>query len=84
MDAATGEILGHRPSPQKTKPASKDFDSLLKGLGDSKQRAEELFDQEFSAFKDRDRLLDEKFKEALKRAEEDPDDRPPPRPWDLE
>lgn len=83
IDAATGEVLGHR-SASKSKPATKDFDALLRGLDDSKHRAEEIFDQEFSALKDRDRLLEAKFQEALKRAEEDPDDRPPARPWDLE
>lgn len=84
VDATTGEVLAHRASPQKAKPATKDFDALLKGLDDSKQRAEEIFEQEFSAFKDRDRLLEAKFQEALKRAEEDPDEGPPARPWDLE
>ena len=34
--------------------------------------------------KDRSRLLDEKFEEALRRAEEEPADVPPPRPFDLD
>ncbi len=34
--------------------------------------------------KDRDRLLEEKFQEALKRAEEEPDDERPLRPIDLD
>ncbi len=40
--------------------------------------------REMAALKDRDRLLEEKFEEALKRAEEEPDDAPPPRPFDLD
>ena len=46
--------------------------------------AEETFEREVAAMKDRDRLLEEKFREALKRAEEEPEDVPPPRPWDLD
>lgn len=84
MDAATGEVLGHRAGLKKEKAPSKDFDALLKGLDDSKHRAEEIFQQQVSAHHDRDRLLDEKFREAFKRAEETADDRPPVRPWDLE
>jgi hypothetical protein len=37
-----------------------------------------------AAMKDRDRLLEEKFKQALERAKEEPDDVPPPRPFDLD
>ena len=33
---------------------------------------------------DRDRVLDERFAEALRKAEEEPDDVPPPRPFDLD
>ena len=83
VDAATGEILSHRE--KKTPPAQgKDFETLLSDLDKSKVEAEELFEREMSAMKDRDRLLEEKFKEALKRAEESPEDEPPPRPFDLD
>ena len=83
IDAATGEILSHR---EKKKPPAggKDFDALLSDLDKSKAEAENLFEREMSAMKDRDRLLEEKFKEALKRAEESPEDEPPPRPFDLD
>ncbi len=83
VDAATGEVLGHRKA--KTLLAGgKDFDSLLKGLDEEKARAEQVFDRELGAFHDRDRLLEEKFREAMKRAEEDPDEGPPKRPFDLD
>ncbi|MCB1037875.1 MAG: hypothetical protein KDD47_28835, partial [Acidobacteria bacterium] len=62
----------------------KDFDSLLAGIDDDKARAEQKFEREVAAMKDRDRLLEEKFKEALRRAEEEPDDVPPRRPFDLD
>jgi len=83
VDAATGEVLAHRPAGQKTTPG-KDFDSLFAGLGAEKSRAEAVFDQQVNAVRDHDRLMEEKFREALKRAKEDKDQGPPVRPWDLE
>lgn len=83
MDAATGEVLAHRPIEGKGAP-SKDFDALLAGLGESKQHAESVFEREMGALQDRDRLLEEKFRRALERAEEEDDGKPPPRPWDLD
>lgn len=83
VDAATGELLSHRPA--KRQPAGgKDFDSLLAGIDTDKNRAEEVFEREKAAMKDRERLLEEKFREAMKRAEEEPDEGPPKRPFDLD
>jgi hypothetical protein len=84
VDAATGEVLSHRAAGKKAVPPGKDFDSLLAGLGQAKSRAEEVFDQQVSAVKNHDRLMEEKFREAMKRAEEDKTEGPPVRPWDLE
>lgn len=83
IDAATGEILSHK-SVKKPPAGGKDFDALLAGLDEQKARAEDVFEREKAAMKDRDRLMEEKFKEALRRAEEDPDEGPPPRPFDLD
>lgn len=83
VDADTGEVLFHK-KPKAPPAGGKDFDALLRGLDDEKARAEDVFAREFAAFKDRDRLLEEKFQEALKRAEEDPETGPPKRPWDLD
>ena len=83
VDARTGEVLSHR----KAKPAAaegRDFDSLLADLSSQRSRADEVFERERTALKDRDRLMDEKFKEALKRAEEEPDSGRPLRPFDLD
>lgn len=82
VDAATGTVLSHR-APKAPPAGGKDFDALLAGLDEGKARAEELFERERTAFADRDRLLEEKFKEAMKRAEEEPD-LPPKRPFDLD
>ena len=83
IDAATGAVLSHRKAKQPL-AGGKDFDSLLKGLDEDKARAEDVFQREFAAHNDRDRILDEKFREAMRRAEEDPDQGPPPRPFDLD
>lgn len=83
IDRATGEILHHEPAARR-KAGGKDFDRLLAGLGEARSRADEIFDREVSAYQDRERLMDEKFQEALRRAEENPDERPPPRPWELD
>lgn len=83
LDVATGTILHHRPA-RRERDAEKDFETLLSGLDESKARAEDVFQREVSAHKDRDRLLEEKFREAIRRAEEEPDDEPPLRPWDLD
>lgn len=83
IDAATGEILFHKEAKGPL-AGGKDFDSLFAGLDREKAEAEQRFEREVAAMKDRDRLLEEKFKEALRRAEEDPDDTPPRRPWDLD
>jgi hypothetical protein len=53
-------------------------------MDSQKARAEETFEREKAAQKDRARLLEEKFQEAFKRAAEDDDDTPPPRPFDLD
>ena len=80
VDASTGQILHH----EKPEVPPKDFDALFSELDHSKARAGEVFDREFSAFHDRDRILEEKFEEAMKRADEADDGKPPVRPWDLD
>lgn len=83
IDAATGQILIHKAAP--TAPAGgQKFEDLLAGLDYQKAEAEETFAREVAAHKDRDRLLEEKFRVALQRAKEDPDDATPPRPFDLD
>lgn len=83
VDVATGEVLFHKKL--KGPPAGgKDFDSLFAEMDSQKARAEETFEREKAAQKDRARLLEEKFQEAFKRASEEDDETPPPRPFDLD
>ena len=83
IDAATGEVLFHKKA--KAPPGGgKDLDSLLGDLDAQKEQAEDIFAREMDAHRDRERLLEEKFDEAMKRAKDEPDDEPPPRPFDLD
>ena len=84
VDTATGTVLAHKSPKRPSAAEQMDFDKLLAGLDDSKTRADEVFNRELSALEDRDRLLEEKFREALLRAEEEDDGSPPERPWDLD
>lgn len=67
IDAQTGTLLSHE---EKAKPVAS-FDEMVKGLDKQKQMREQIFAQELNSMKDRDRILEEKFQEAMKRAEKD-------------
>ena len=67
IDKKTGALLAYE---EKTKKIGS-FDDLKNDLDKQKNLREQLFAQEMSSQKDRQRLLDEKFKEALKRADTD-------------
>jgi tRNA 2-selenouridine synthase SelU len=69
IDAQTGAIISHE---EKSKPIAS-FDDLLKGQDKQKQVRDQLFQQELGSQKNRERLLEEKFREAMKRAEKDKD-----------
>ena len=65
VDAQTGSVLAH----EEKKKAHGSFEDLAGELNKQKELREQLFAQEMSSVKDRERLLEEKFKEALKRAD---------------
>ncbi len=79
VDAQTGVIISHE---EKAK-ATASFDEMLKGLDKQKQMREQIFQQELGSLKDRERLLEEKFREAMKRAEKDKD-KPYRNPLDID
>lgn len=78
VDAQTGALLAH--AEKKKVVAS--FDDLKSDLVRQKEVRENIFAQEMSSMKNRERLLEEKFKEALKRA--DSSDVPYRNPLDLD
>jgi hypothetical protein len=79
IDATTGALISHE---EKQKPLAS-FDEMVKGLDKQKQMREQIFAQELSSMKDRDRILEEKFQEAMKRAEKDKD-KPYHNPLDMD
>lgn len=71
IDAQTGALLAH----EEKKKILGSFEDLKGDLSKQKELRDQLFAQEMSSMKDRERLLEEKFQEALKRA--GPDDGTP-------
>ncbi len=65
VDAKTGAILSH----EEKKKILGSFDDLKGQMSKQKELREQLFAQEMSSMKDRERLLEEKFQEALKKAD---------------
>ncbi len=79
IDSQTGALLSHE---EKAKPLAS-FEDMVKGLDKQKQQREQIFAQELNSMKDRDRILEEKFQEAMKRAEKDKD-KPYLNPMDID
>lgn len=69
VDAATGALLSHEEKAKKLGS----FEDLQKNLETQKQARENIFAQEMNAQKERERLLEEKFQAAFKRAESEPE-----------
>ena len=79
IDAQTGAVLAHEEKQKK----HGSFEDLKGELDKQKQLREQLFAQEQQAQKDRERLLEEKFREALKRAGGEPN-KPFKNPLDMD
>ncbi len=79
VDANTGALLAH----EAKKKILGSFEDLKGEMSKQKEHREQIFAQEMSSHKDRERLLEEKFKEALKRADTD-SDTPYRNPLDLD
>ena len=68
VDAATGAIISH----EEKKRAIGSFEDLKNEAERQQDVRNSLFEQEMSSLKDRERLLEEKFREAFKKADKDP------------
>ena len=79
VDAQTGALISHE---EKSKPVAS-FEEMAKDLERQKQVRESIFSQELGSMKDRERLLEEKFREAMKRADKDKD-KPYRNPLDMD
>jgi hypothetical protein len=67
IDSATGTLLAH----EEKKKVLGSFEDLRGNLSKQQEHRDSIFAQEMSSMKDRERILEEKFKEALKRADTD-------------
>ena len=69
IDAQSGAIISH----EEKKKILGSFEDLKGELGKQKELRDQLFAQEMTSLKDRGRILEEKFQEAMKRADTDKD-----------
>lgn len=67
IDPGTGAII----SSEEKKKITGSFEDLKSQLSKQKDQRDQIFAQQLSSEKDRGRLLEEKFKDALKRADTD-------------
>jgi hypothetical protein len=67
IDRLTGEVLWHKAKEKRGPGGS--LDAMVAGLETQKSEAAKKFDQQLESQKDRARILEERFKEALERAE---------------
>ncbi len=79
IDAQTGALLAHEEKAKKLGS----FEDLKSELDKQKEVRENIFTQETLRQKDRERILEEKFQAALKRAGTDSDE-PFRNPLDLD
>ncbi len=79
IDGLTGAVLTH----EEKKKIHGSFEDLKSELDKKKELRDQLFAQEQHAQRDRERLLEEKFREAMKRAGDDKD-KPFKNPLDMD
>lgn len=67
IDRVNGEVLLHKAKENRSGAGS--LESMVAGLEAQKSEAAKRFDRQIESQKDRARILEERFKEALERAE---------------
>ncbi len=82
IDISTGAVLTYTP---KEKPKIfEDFSSAVKSYEGEAARRDNAFEKSLAEHKVHKDVLNRKFEELFKKAKEDPDSPPPPRPFDLD
>ena len=66
IDRLSGEVLLHKAKEVRSAGT---LESMVSGLETQKTEASKRFDRQLESQKDRARILEEKFKEAMERAE---------------
>ena len=67
VDRLSGEVLLHKA--KETRGPGGSLESMVKGLETQRSEAAKRFERQLESQKDRSRILEEKFREALERAE---------------
>jgi uncharacterized membrane protein YkoI len=81
VDAATGVILSEdRPK----KAPLKSFDQAVAEVRGAKEKADKDFTNRLDQAKHEKEILAKKFEEAMKKAEKNKDEKPPPRPFEFD
>jgi len=79
VDPETRVILRH----EEAKKPLADFEQMLKGVGKEKAQRESKLARAMDEQKNREEILEKKFREAVKKAESTPEEKPV-RPFDLD
>jgi len=79
VDRITGEVLLHKVKETRQTGT---LESMVSNLETQKSEAARKFEKQLESQKDRSRILEERFKEALQRA--DKADKPHVNPFDLD
>ena len=80
VDRLSGEVLLHKV--KETKGPGGSLESMVQNLEAQKSEAAKRFDRNIESQKDRARILEEKFREALQRAEKSDAKPVNPMDWD--
>jgi hypothetical protein len=67
VDGVSGEVLLHKP--RERKPGAGSLEAMVSSLESQKSEAAKRFEKQLESQKDRSRILEEKFKEAMQRAD---------------
>lgn len=79
VDRKSGEVLLHKAKEART---GLSLDAMVSNLETQKSEAEKRFERQLESQKDRSRILEERFREAMKRAEKS--DQPHINPMDMD
>jgi uncharacterized Zn finger protein (UPF0148 family) len=80
VDPASGEVLFHK---QKERTRSKSLEEMVSAMENQKADRDKLFEKGIESQKDRQRILEARFREAMQRAEKEKDE-PRINPLDLD
>lgn len=80
VDPVTGIVLSHAEAPK----SAADLQEALKALKGEADKREAAFKASMEAEKEKGKVLEKKFKEALKKAKDEPVTPPPTRDIDLD